>query len=130
MSQPKILIVDDEYFFIETIKMRLETLGYDVIFADNGADGMEEALAQKPNLILADMIMPDMGGLELITLLRTNETTRHIPIIALSALSEPQNIREAIEAGANDYIVKPFESAELINKITSLLTERRAWGKT
>ena len=117
----KILLIDDEYFLLEILKDRLEFHGYEVLTATDGKEGVEKALSEKPDLIFMDIMMPEMDGLEVTKLLRTKPEMKDIPIICLSALGRPADIESAKECGANDYMVKPFQAQELLEKIESFL---------
>ncbi len=113
----KILAIDDENDVLLIIKTALSGQGYDVLTASNGYDGLAMAEDQKPDLILLDLRMPEMDGMEVLEQLRDNEKTQSIPVIVLTGLSEKAKIREALDKGITYYIVKPFECQDLISKI-------------
>jgi CheY-like chemotaxis protein len=116
MSQ-KILAIDDENDVLLIIKTALSGEGYEILTASNGYDGLALAEDQKPDLILLDLRMPEMDGMEVLEQLRDNEKTQSIPVIVLTGLSEKNKIREALDKGITYYIVKPFECQDLISKI-------------
>src|SRR3989338_7276523 len=120
-AKQKILLVDDEYFLIEILKDRLEFHGYQALTASNGKEGIDQALQSKPDLIFMDIMMPEMDGLEAIKRLKANTETKNIPIICLSALGRPADLNAAKECGASDYMVKPFQAQELLDKIQQYL---------
>jgi DNA-binding response OmpR family regulator len=122
MAEKKILVVDDEVMLLETLRFRLEANDYDVITAENGKEGSFKAMSEKPDLILADIMMPEVTGIEMIKIIRANSDLKETPVIVLSALGRGEDVQNAMEAGANDYIVKPFETQELLDKIRSYLT--------
>jgi two-component system sensor histidine kinase/response regulator len=112
-----ILIVDDvdvNVFYISTL---LSKEGYRTISATNGREAVDMTLSHNPDLILLDIMMPVMGGLEATKILKSNPVTRHIPIIFLSALNSSEDIVSGFEAGAADYIPKPFKKDELMTRI-------------
>jgi CheY-like chemotaxis protein len=113
----KILAIDDENDVLLIIKTALSGEGYDVITASNGFDGLALAEDQRPALILLDLRMPEMDGMEVLEQLRESEKTMDIPVIILTGISVKQKIREALDRGITYYIVKPFECQDLVSKI-------------
>lgn len=118
---PKILVVDDEPDNIELVSQILKDDGYDVIAAENGCDAIEIAVLDSPDLILLDIMMPDMDGYEVCSTLSRKKKTSDIPVIMLTAKALPEDLRGAFEVGAHDYIRKPFEEVELITRVQSAL---------
>ena len=121
MANKKILVVEDDLMLQETVRFRLEASGYDVVSAENGKDGSFKAMTEKPDLILADVMMPELDGIEMIKIIRTNSDLKEVPIIVVSALGRGEDVEKAKEAGANDYITKPYSAGDLLKKIESLL---------
>jgi DNA-binding response OmpR family regulator len=121
MSKATILIVDDEADIVELTSMALNAYGYNVISACNGAEGAEKAMESMPDIILMDVMMPILDGIGATKKLKANEETKHIPILMLTAKAQESDIQQGIEAGADAYIIKPFDIAELIKKINSYL---------
>lgn len=121
MAKEKVLIIDDEEHIVELIKYNLESNGYDTVVAYNGMDGIEIAKVEKPSLIILDLMLPIMDGLEVCKNLRKDETTRPIPIIMLTAKSEEIDKILGLELGADDYITKPFSVRELVARIKAVL---------
>lgn len=113
----KIMIVDDEAHIIEMIHMRLEAMGYDVIEAHDGVVALEKAKTEKPDLILMDVMMPKMNGHETCLALKKDESTKMIPVIMLTAKAQEGDAAWGLETGANDYVTKPFDPKELMQKI-------------
>jgi DNA-binding response OmpR family regulator len=111
----KILIVEDEAGIATFLKQGLEEEGYVIIVASNGQDGLDQAIAQKPDLILLDWMLPKLSGLEVCLSFRKENTTT--PIIFLTAKDTVQETIEGLKAGANDYIKKPFSFEELLERI-------------
>ena len=118
---PKILIIDDEPDYVSTIRCRLEWNKYEVSTASNGKEGLEKATAEKPDLILLDTSMPVMNGHEMLERLRQHPDLQQIPVIMVTALCEIQDIERASRLGIVDYVAKPFDSAELVQKIANVL---------
>jgi CheY-like chemotaxis protein len=112
----KILIVDDETEFAEMIQMRLEANGYAVECAADGPSAVQKAAAH-PDLILLDVMMPGMDGFEVLRQLRRDNGTRAIPVVMLTAKGEFKTITAAQQAGAQDYLIKPCETQELLKLI-------------
>lgn len=119
----KILIVDDEADLVETLTYRLKAAGFDVASACDGVDGLGKARREKPDLILLDVMMPKMDGYQVCRLLKFSNDTKYIPIIILTARSQDQDKLTGQDVGADLYITKPFEGAELVKKIQELLAK-------
>lgn len=125
-DRAKVLVVDDEPNIVQTLQDRLEMNEYCVITAANGRDGLEKAIGEKPDIILLDVIMPVMDGHEMLEHLRKTEEGRDIPVIMLTARSQNNDIARAMACGIEDYIVKPFDLSELLEKIESILESKRS----
>ena len=121
MTHRTILIVDDHNEIRENTAEILALGGYRTLTAENGKKGVEIALAEKPDLIVCDIMMPELDGYGVLHLLRKNPETEDIPLIFLTAKSERTDLRRGMEMGADDYITKPFEEIELMNAIESRL---------
>jgi CheY-like chemotaxis protein len=117
----KILVVEDHPDMLEVLTWQMELMGYSVIAARHGKEGVEKAHKEKPQLILMDIMMPVMDGLEATRLIRANPETKDIPILAITCLFRESELRGCIEAGCNDYIIKPFTFQELQEKIQDLI---------
>ncbi len=122
----KAIIVEDHPDLMEILSLQLETLGFSVISATNGKEGVEKAITNKPDLILMDIMMPGMDGREATRRIRSNPETKDIPILAATVLFKESDLRSCIEAGCNDYIVKPFSHQELREKIMDFIPS--AWS--
>jgi len=121
----KILAIDDENDVLLIIKTALASEGYDILTASNGFDGLALAEDQKPDIILLDLRMPEMDGMEVLEQLRENEKTQDIPVIILTGISDKNKIREALDKGITYYIVKPFECQDLVSKIQIAIKDSR-----
>ncbi|MCP4614790.1 MAG: response regulator [Planctomycetes bacterium] len=123
-NKDKILIIEDTVGYQRVYHDALEAEGYKVISADNGKQGWELTLKDRPNLILLDLILPEMHGFEVLNKVRTHPDTKAIPVIILSVLGEAKNGKKAIELGANDYAVKgKITPKGVIEKMRKLLAE-------
>ncbi len=117
----KILVIDDLPENVFLLQDRLENEGYEVITAYEGKSGLNKAISEQPDLILLDIMMPDITGLDVCKKLGSNEETSHIPIILVTAKIEAEDIKEGLGAGAFDYIKKPFNRIELLARVKSAL---------
>src|SRR5438128_640445 len=121
MAAKRVLLADDEEDIKAIVKLYLESRGYEVITAFDGLDAISLAETSKPDIILLDVMMPVMDGFEVARKLKSNPKTHDIPIVMLSAASTSESIRRGLEAGARDYIVKPFEPQKLEEMIAGIL---------
>ncbi len=120
----KILVVDDQPDNVFILQDRLENEGYEVITAYDGPTGIEKTLSESPDLVLLDVMMPGMSGFEACKKITENEETKDIPVILITALTGVEDIKEGLNAGAFDYIKKPFNKTELLARIKSALRFR------
>ncbi len=125
-DQTKILVIDDEPNIVQTLQDRLEMNDYEVLTAGNGKEGLELALQEHPDVILLDVIMPVMDGHEMLEALRKQPDGNDISVIMLTARSQTQDIARANACGIDDYIVKPFDLSELLEKIEIVVESRKA----
>ncbi|MCX7902982.1 MAG: response regulator transcription factor [Caloramator sp.] len=121
MAGEKILLIDDELHIIELLKYNLETNGYKVFYALNGREGLKLAVEKKPDLILLDVMLPEMDGFDVCKEIKKNEIISNIPIIMLTAKSEEFDKILGLELGADDYITKPFSVRELLARVKVVL---------
>jgi DNA-binding response OmpR family regulator len=117
---PRILIVDDENDFIELLQYKLAGRGYDLIVANDGVHALSQARTQKPNLILLDILLPDLDGLSVCEILRRQPATKKIPVIFMSALSGDITKRTA-SMHAEDFFTKPLDLNRLEQRISEIL---------
>ncbi|GAB4110890.1 MAG: response regulator transcription factor [Phycisphaeraceae bacterium] len=122
--QPSLLIVEDELDLIEVLRFSLAREGFKVRTATNGEDAIREVRQHKPDLIVLDLMLPTIDGLSVCRALRRHEQTRDIPIVMLTAKGEETDIVKGLEAGADDYVTKPFSPKVLLARIQAVL--RRA----
>ena len=117
----KILIIDDLPENVFILQDRLVQEGYEVITSYDGNDGIQKVYSSMPDLILLDIMMPDISGFEVCKILVNDEKTKHIPIILVTAKVGAEDTKEGLEAGAFDYIKKPFNRVELLARVKSAL---------
>ncbi|MFQ5830045.1 MAG: PleD family two-component system response regulator [Candidatus Methylomirabilia bacterium] len=127
----KILVVDDDPYMRELVDYNLRLEGYDVLLAPSGSDGISMAQEQAPDLILMDMMMPELDGLQALSILKRHPATSHIPVFMLTARQRMGDLEQAFLLGADDYITKPFDPvglgrqvAQKLNKAADRTTER------
>jgi DNA-binding response OmpR family regulator len=125
----KILVIDDLPENVFMLQDRLEHEGYEVITAYNGLDGIEKTKDNLPDLILLDVMMPGMTGIEVCRTLVNDPVTTNIPIILVTAKSGAEDTKEGLEAGAYDYIKKPFNRVELLARVNSALKLSETYKK-
>ena len=126
VGMSRILVVDDEKNILELIRFNLEREGYEVLTAPDGIQGLELARKESPDLIVLDVMLPEMSGLEVCQELHQNAATKGIPIIMLSARAEELDRVLGLELGADDYVTKPFSPRELVARIKARLRRTRS----
>jgi two-component system cell cycle response regulator DivK len=131
MSKGRILIVEDNMDNYELVRIVLERAGYDVFLAVNGRDGVDAARAQKPDLILMDLGLPELDGWKATQKLKSIEETKSIPLYALTAHTLPQERKRAILAGCDGYVAKPIHMKGFLDVVEeALLVERIKKGNS
>jgi DNA-binding response OmpR family regulator len=118
---PKVLVVDDDPVIIRLLEVNFEMEGFEVITAVDGMDGVEKCRATLPDIVVSDVMMPKLNGLELCVAIKADPTTDGIPVVLLSAKAQVADIRAGLDAGADDYVTKPFEPLDLIDRVNKLL---------
>ena len=119
-----ILVADDDPDILALVSYRLERAGYDVVSATNGEEAVEVARARRPDLAILDVMMPRLDGYEATRRLREQEGTRGIPVILLTARVQEDDIARGFDAGADDYVKKPFSPQELGARVQAVLGRR------
>ena len=120
-GQPLILIADDDPDILALVSFRLERAGYEVVQARNGEEAVQVALARRPDLAVIDVMMPRIDGYEATRQLRQQEETSRMPIILLTARVQEEDIARGFDAGADDYVRKPFSPQELGSRVQAAL---------
>jgi len=117
----KILVIEDYHETAQLIENIFKMKGFEVVLAYDGASGLEKAAAEKPDLILLDVMMPGMSGVEVCKKLKSDPATSKIPVVMVSVKTASEDIGEGKEAGADDYVVKPFDPADLVKIVEKYL---------
>jgi len=125
MAKETILIVDDEQDIIELIKYNLKNEGYSILTAQTGEQAIKIARQSQPDLMVLDLMLPGIDGLEVTKYLKNSEQTQDMPIVMLTAKGEESDIVTGLELGANDYISKPFSPKVLVARIRAILRRRK-----
>jgi PleD family two-component response regulator len=122
---PKILIVDDEPFNVDTLEQELDDLGYATVSAANGKQALTQVAAEEPDLILLDIMMPEMDGFQVLSHLKADAAWRDIPVIVISAMTDLNSVVKGIKLGAEDYLAKPFNEVLLRARLEAGLAKKR-----
>lgn len=120
-GKKKVLVIEDEPHIIKLVSFILSSKGYEVTGAANGPAGIKKAGEEKPDLIILDVMMPKMDGFEAARIIKSNPSTKSIPILMLSSKAQFEDKMKGIDSGAMDYITKPFERQELLDKVKACL---------
>jgi len=127
-GKAKILVVDDEPDTVELITFNLRNAGYEVISAVDGAEALRKARAHTPSLIILDLMLPEVDGLDVNKMLRADTATAHIPVVMLTAKAGEVDRILGLELGAKDYVTKPFSPRELILRVRNILRQGESKG--
>jgi DNA-binding response OmpR family regulator len=117
-----VLVVEDDPVILRLLEVNFELEGFSVLLAHDGAEGIEMARAHLPDVIVSDIMMPHTSGLELLASLKGDPDTKGIPIILLSAKAQTSDLKVGLDAGADDYVTKPFEPLDLVERVNALLS--------
>jgi two-component system phosphate regulon response regulator PhoB len=121
MPAPTVLVVEDDPTILQLLEVNFEMEGFIVLRAEDGEQGLTAARESRPDVIVTDVMMPKMSGLELVRALKASSATKAIPVILLSAKAQGADVRTGLEAGADDYVTKPFEPLDLIDRVNAVL---------
>src|SRR6516162_6512502 len=127
MSRPRILIIEDEHGLTQALEYSFKREGFEVAVAHDGAEGLRKAQALLPDVLILDLMLPGLSGLDVCRQLRSGERTRGMPILMLTARAEETDQVVGFTLGADDYVTKPFNTKVLLQRIKALL--RRADGQ-
>jgi len=121
----RVLVVDDAPDVVKMLSLMLRTRGFEVLKAYRGIEGFKVAKRELPDVVLLDIMMPDIDGYEVYRRLRLEEETKGIPVIFVSAKGEDEDVAKGLSCGAQGYIVKPFKAAVLVDKINEVISLKR-----
>ena len=120
-----VLVIDDDPVILELLRVNFEIEGFEVITAVDGAEGLERAQAQRPDVVISDIMMPRRDGLQLLGDLKGDPETEDLPVILLSAKAQKSEVQEGLDMGADDYITKPFDPIKLIDRLNAVVAKSR-----
>ncbi|MDE3231495.1 MAG: response regulator [Chloroflexota bacterium] len=120
MPAPKVLVVDDSWFDLTLIANPLRESGFEVVTAADGDEALEKVVSERPQCIVLDVVLPKQNGFQVCRKLKQSETSRHIPVILISAKNTPLDMKWGLQQGADLYIVKPFGKEQLLSGVRAL----------
>jgi DNA-binding response OmpR family regulator len=121
MPPTVVLVVDDDPVILKLLTVNFELEGYDVLTATHGAEALDVARERRPDVVVSDIMMPVMSGIDLVVAMQADADLATIPVVLLSAKAQAADVRAGIEAGAADYVTKPFEPLDLISRVEAVL---------
>jgi DNA-binding response OmpR family regulator len=124
MPVPSVLVVEDDPTILQLLEVNFEMEGFLVLTAEDGEEGLAVAREAIPDVIVSDVMMPKMSGLEMVAALKADPLTTGIPVVLLSAKAQGTDVRGGLEAGADDYVTKPFEPLDLIDRVNAVLLRK------
>jgi DNA-binding response OmpR family regulator len=116
-----ILVVDDDPVIQNLLALNFEMEGYSVATASDGAEALDSIAARRPDVVVLDVMMPKVDGIEVVRRMKADATTAAVPVLLLSARAQAKDVSEGLEAGADAYMTKPFDPADLLDRVASLL---------
>ena len=125
----RILVVDDEPDLVQLVSIRLQAAGYEVTSAYDGQQALDRVKESKPDLIILDLMLPKMDGYKVCRLLKFDERYQKIPVLIFTARAQAEDIKLAMDCGADAYLTKPFEAPVLLEKLRDLLNAAKTAGK-
>jgi DNA-binding response OmpR family regulator len=121
MATPTVLVVDDDPVILQLLQVNFEMEGFRVLTAGDGEEGLARVRADHPDVVVCDVMMPKLNGLQVLEQMKADPDTKDIPIVMLSAKAQASEIQQGRDLGADDYVTKPFDPIELTDKISALL---------
>ena len=125
MGKLTVLVIDDDPVILELLRVNFEIEGFDVICAKDGEEGLLRAQNDHPDVVISDIMMPRRDGLQLLADLKGGQSTQDLPVILLSAKAQKTEVQQGLDLGADDYITKPFDPLELIDRLNAVMTRPR-----
>ena len=120
-----VLVSDDDPVILELLRVNFEIEGFDVITATDGEEGLKRAHAERPDVVISDIMMPRRDGLQVLSDIKGDPDTEDLPVILLSAKAQKSEVQHGLDMGADDYITKPFDPLELIDRLNAVMTKSR-----
>lgn len=120
-----VLVIDDDPVILELLRVNFEIEGFSVICAADGEEGLRRAQVDRPDVVISDIMMPRRDGLQLLTDLKGDPQTQGLPVILLSAKAQRAEVQQGLDLGADDYITKPFDPLELIERLNAVMARTR-----
>ena len=120
-----VLVIDDDPVILELLRVNFEIEGFDVICATDGEEGLKRAHEHRPDVVISDIMMPRRDGLQLLSDLKGDPGTEDLPVILLSAKAQKAEVQQGLDLGADDYLTKPFDPLELIDRLNAVMTRPR-----
>jgi DNA-binding response OmpR family regulator len=120
-SRTRVLVIDDDPVILELLRINFEIEGFEVISACDGVEGLERAGADSPDVVLSDIMMPRLDGLQLLTRLKGDPATADLPVVLLSAKAQTAEVERGMALGADDYVTTPFDPLELLDRVHAAL---------
>ncbi len=121
----RMLVVDDDPVILKLLRISFEMEGFEVLSAADGQEGLERARSDHPDVVLSDVMMPRLDGLQLLAELKADPATADLPVVLLSAKAQNAEVREGLAMGADDYVTKPFDPLELLDRVNAVLAKSR-----
>ncbi|HEV3402224.1 MAG TPA: response regulator [Acidimicrobiales bacterium] len=121
----RVLVVDDDPVILELLRINFEIEGFEVLPATDGEEALAKARHEAPDVVLCDIMMPRLDGIEVVTQLRDDPRTAHLPVVLLSAKAQKVEVDRGLAAGADDYVTKPFDPLELLDRVNAALAKSR-----
>jgi DNA-binding response OmpR family regulator len=125
VTKRTVLVIDDDPVILELLRVNFEIEGFDVICATDGEEGLKRAQTDRPDAVISDIMMPRRDGLQLLADLKSDPSTEDLPVILLSAKAQKNEVQQGLDMGADDYITKPFDPLELIDRLNAVMTRPR-----
>ncbi|MGI8983492.1 MAG: response regulator transcription factor [Acidimicrobiales bacterium] len=125
MGRLTVLVIDDDPVILELLRVNFEIEGLDVICAVDGEEGFQRALDGHPDIVISDIMMPKRDGLQLLADLKADPATASLPVILLSAKAQKAEVQQGLDLGADDYVTKPFDPLELIDRLNVIVSRSR-----
>jgi DNA-binding response OmpR family regulator len=125
MPDLTVLVVDDDPVIVRLLQVNFEMEGFTVLTAGDGEEGLTKAREAHPDVMVCDIMMPKVNGLEVVERLRADPATKNMPVILLSAKAQSSEVQKGLDVGADDYVTKPFDPLELIDRVNAVLKAGR-----